>query len=102
MTRVLKELKIFDHYLRGSPGQKKLLIESGNVAFDETVVRTPEPGQDVQLTVDAGIQSIVYREALAAKTSYGAICINSFAGCENGDILSIVNVPAADPSDRKI
>ena len=30
-------------------------------------MRTPEPGQDVQLTVDAGIQSIVYREALAVK-----------------------------------
>ena len=27
---------------------------------------------------------------------------HSFVGCENGDILSIVNVPAADPSDRKI
>lgn len=94
--------KSFDHYLRGSPGQKKLLIESGNVAFDETVVRTPEPGQDVQLTVDAGIQSIVYREALAAKTSYGAKSVSIvLLDARTGDILSIVNVPAADPSDRK-
>ena len=61
MTGVLKELKNLLIIICGSPGQKKLLIESGNVAFDETIVRTPEPGQDVQLTVDAGIQSIVQK-----------------------------------------
>ena len=66
------------------------------------VVRTPEPGQDVQLTVDAGIQSIVYREALAAKTSYGAKSVSIvLLDARTGDILSIVNVPAADPVTKE-
>ena len=94
--------KSFDHYLRGSPGQKKLLVESGNVAFDEEVVRVPEHGQDVQLTVDAGIQSIVYKEALAAKKRYEAKSISVvLLDARTGDILSIVNVPAADPTNRR-
>ena len=94
--------KAFDHYLRGKPGQKKLLVERGNIAFDEKVVLNPEPGRDIKLTVDAGIQSIVYREASAAKKRYDAKSVSVvLLDARNGDILSIVNVPSADPINRR-
>ena len=52
----------------------------------------PEPGSDVQLTVDAGLQN--YVEARLHGESAGAVVMD----CETGEILALASAPTFDPN----
>ena len=60
------------------------------------------PGEDIQLTVDLNIQSIAYHELnkqiKKTNATAGSIVVIE---PKSGDILSLVNYPSFDPSDRK-
>ena len=60
------------------------------------------PGEDIKLTVDLNIQSIAYHELnkqiKKTNATAGSIVVIE---PKSGDILSLVNYPSFDPSDRK-
>ncbi|MPZ99769.1 MAG: hypothetical protein GEU80_10625 [Dehalococcoidia bacterium] len=91
----------FDHLLRGQPGW--VLHERDAVgrpiAFGQHAERAPEPGGEVQLTIDRFIQDIVerhLREALLEyQSSSGSILVMD---PYTGAILAMASMPAVDLS----
>jgi cell division protein FtsI (penicillin-binding protein 3) len=92
----------FDDQLKGVEGLRFIHVERGNVAFDEKILKEPAPGNDVHLSIDAAMQSMVYKNALLAKQKHNAKSVSVVVvDSRNGDILTMVNAPAFDPGDRK-
>ncbi|OUW00289.1 MAG: hypothetical protein CBD16_06820 [Betaproteobacteria bacterium TMED156] len=92
----------FDDQLTGVPGSRFIQKERGNTAFNEKILKKPSPGNDVQLSVDATIQSIAYASALSAKKKHKAKSVSVVVvDSQSGDILAMVTVPAYNPEKRK-
>ena len=92
----------FEEQLKGISGLRSLHVERGNIAFDETIIKKPSPGQDIHLSVDAAMQSIAYKNALAAKHKHNAKAVSVVVvDSESGDILAMVTAPSFNPENRK-
>ena len=92
----------FDDQLKGVEGRRFVHVERGNIAFDEKILKEPAPGNDVHLSIDAAMQSMVYKNAKLAKQRHNAKSVSIVVvDSRNGDILAMVNAPAFDPGKRK-
>ncbi|OUV29171.1 MAG: hypothetical protein CBC60_05200 [Betaproteobacteria bacterium TMED100] len=92
----------FDDQLKGVEGLRFIHVERGNVAFDEKILKKPAPGNDVHLSIDADMQSMVYKNVLIAKQKHRAKSVSVVVvDSRTGDILAMVNAPAFDPENRK-
>lgn len=97
--------KTLDKDLRGHPGQRVFLKnEHGRVA-DEIVEerRDPAPGDDIYLTLDAGVQSIceeALREALIEGSNVKGVGRGAVTVIDpnTGEILAMAAVPSYDPN----
>jgi penicillin-binding protein 2 len=87
---------MYDDLLRGKPGTKSLLVNHLGYRQSEEMVRLPEPGNDVHLTIDLPIQ-IASEKALseAMPNVRGAAVV---VDVRSGDIISMVSLPGFDPS----
>jgi penicillin-binding protein 2 len=81
-----------EHTLRGRAGTKRVEVNAGGRVMRELDRDPPEPGSDVQLTVDAGLQN--YVEARLHGESAGAVVMD----CQTGEILSLASAPTFDPN----
>jgi len=81
-----------EHTLRGRAGTKRVEVNAGGRVMRELDRDPPEPGSDVQLTVDAGLQN--YVEARLHGESAGAVVMD----CETGEILALASAPTFDPN----
>jgi penicillin-binding protein 2 len=81
-----------EHTLRGSAGTKRVEVNAGGRVMRELDRDPPEPGSDVQLTVDAGLQN--YVEARLSGESAGSVVID----CQTGEILALASAPTFDPN----
>ncbi len=84
-----------DKYLRGEPGIRVLRKNVKGVIESEERMEQPKPGNNVYLTLDARIQTIV--EGALRHPSLGraaAVVIDP----NNGDILAMGSVPSFDPN----
>lgn len=92
----------FDEALKGEPGQKKVLKDRrGHVFRDLQVLKQPEPGQNIQLTIDLKLQFMAYRELKAAVEQHGAESGSVvLLDAETGEVLAMVNQPSYNPNDR--
>jgi penicillin-binding protein 2 len=89
---------VYDHQLRGQPGDKSILINNLNYRQREDV-ETPMAGNDIYLTIDATLQRAAERALAAAPDSppnvRGAVVVMD---PRNGDILALVSAPTFDPN----
>jgi penicillin-binding protein 2 len=89
----------FDKELSGQPGVKSLVVNSlcYREKDKETLWATPEPGQNVVLTLDLPIQKAAF-DALrsAGATVRGATVVMD---SQTGDVLALVSSPAYDPNE---
>ena len=60
-----------EHTLRGRAGTKRVEVNAGGRVMRELDRDPPEPGSDVQLTVDAGLQNYVEARATWRKRGRG-------------------------------
>jgi len=92
----------FDAALKGKPGQKKVLKDRrGHVFRDLQVLERPQPGQDIQLTIDLNLQFMAYRELKAAVDQHGAKAgAVVLLDAESGEVLAMVSQPSYNPNDR--
>ena len=101
----------FDGWLAGSPGSQRVIRDRrGRVVENVEMVRAPEPGKDLVLSIDRRLQYLAYRELTATllehNASSGSMVI---LDAPSGEILAMVNQPsynnnargAADPSQRR-
>lgn len=101
----------FNHWLAGKPGSQRVIRDMhGRVVENVELVRAPEPGKDLHLSIDRRLQYLAYRELTATllehNASSGSMVI---LDAPTGEVLAMVNLPAynnnapasAPPSDRR-
>jgi penicillin-binding protein 2 len=86
--------KAYDKQLRGSPGGRRVEVNSTGVVVREDPDGSiaPTPGQEIVLTLDADIQQRAVD--VFAKDSGGAVMMN----IETGEVLCMVSCPGFDPN----
>jgi len=78
--------------LRGKAGAKRVEVTAHGRLVRELETRPDEPGKNIKLTIDALLQEYVARRM--GTNSGSAVVID----VTNGDILSMVSMPAYDPN----
>ncbi len=84
----------FNTQLQGKPGQLNIVIDRAGVKVTERVSIPPQPGDNVVLSLDAGLQRIC-EEVLAKRAKRGAIV---FIQPSTGDILAMASWPSINPN----
>ena len=86
----------FDDALRGKAGVKSLLVNNIGYRQREEMLSETEPGKDLRLTIDLGIQRACEKAlATAMPNVMGAAVVMDV---RNGDVLALASVPAFDPN----
>jgi penicillin-binding protein 2 len=106
--------QLFEDVLRGTPGTEVYEVDRNERVIQELSDRevAPVPGQDIHLTIDIGLQSLVENELYQAleeaklqKTKAGAPEITAPAGAavvlnpHDGSVLAMASYPNYAPSD---
>ena len=78
--------------LRGSAGTKRIEVNAGGRVMRELSRLEGQPGADLQLTVDAGLQNFI--NARLVGESAAAVVMD----VQNGDLLAIASTPSFDPN----
>ncbi len=88
---------VFDTALRGKAGGKSMMVNRLGYRQSETLQNAPEPGQNVVLTIDAGIQ-LATESALVSiygtNTRGAAVVLDA----QNGDLIAMASAPTYDPN----
>ena len=92
----------FDEQLAGKPGSRRVIKDRlGHIVEDVESLRTPKPGSDLALSIDAKIQYLAFRElrnAVAAhKAKAGSIVV---LDAKTGEVLAMANLPSYNPNNR--
>ena len=92
----------FNSALEGRAGSRKVLRDRlGHVLEDVSEVIPPTHGENIYLALDAGIQFDVYAALTKAMEENNAAAASAVVvDVQTGEILSLVNLPTFDPSQR--
>lgn len=91
-----------DEQLRATPGRARVVVDRRNQPVSSRAIAEPMPGRDLQLSLDAGIQSIVHSALSAAMQEHrpkaaSAVVIDP----RTGEVLAMANQPSFDPNNRR-
>ena len=78
--------------LRGAAGAKRIEVNAAGRVMREIGRQIPEPGTDVQLTVDAGLQNFV-QERLRDESAAAVVM-----DVQTGDLMAVGSAPSFDPN----
>lgn len=92
----------YNAWLAGEPGMKRVVKDrKGNVVEELDLMRLPKPGKDLNLSFNAQIQYLAYRELLEAvlenKARAGSVVV---LDARTGEVLALTNVPSYNPNNR--
>ena len=105
----------FEEILRGVPGKRRIEVDNVGDVVRELDYSLPEPGTDVQLTIDIDLQALLEdelrrglfeaRERQDESVEDRFITFNAPAGVgvilnpQNGDVLAMASYPTYDPRE---
>ncbi len=78
--------------LRGEAGSRRVEVNASGRVMRELDRSAPTSGDDIQLTIDTGLQN--YAQARLAGESASGVVMD----CETGEILALASAPAFDPN----
>ena len=84
---------LFEQELKGQNGCRIYIVDSEGNEKEDLAYRPVENGQDIQLTIDAGLQREIYKEFQEDKSCSAAM--NPYTG----EVLALVSTPAYDNND---
>ncbi len=87
--------QIYDEYLRGRDGYRKVVVDSRGRIQDEIEIVPPQPGQDLVTTIDLELQLAAEEQLRNSVTQRGVII-----GLDpnNGEVLVMASYPTFDPN----
>ncbi|TCV93832.1 peptidoglycan synthetase FtsI [Luteibacter rhizovicinus] len=90
----------FDEWLAGKPGAKRVIRDRmGHVVEDVELVREPQAGRDITLSIDRRIQYLAYSALSQAleknKADSGSIVVMDV---HSGEVLAMANLPSFNPN----
>jgi len=93
----------FNNALKGIQGKDKVVKDrKGHIIDSVDLLESPQPGQNIHVSIDKRLQYIAYRElkkqvqAHSAKT--GSLVL---LDVHSGEVLAMVNEPAYNPNNRE-
>jgi penicillin-binding protein 2 len=86
---------VYDDYLRGRDGFRKVIVDSRGHIQKEIEVVAPEPGQDLVTSIDLDLQQAAEAQLQKSVTKRGAIIAMD---PNNGEILAMASYPTFDPN----
>jgi penicillin-binding protein 2 len=90
----------YDTYLRGTNGADVVFRNARGEPQGERVVRRPEAGHDVHTTIDAELETYLYKRLTQALAELGReVAVGIALDPRNGEVLALVNVPGFDSSN---
>lgn len=84
---------LFEKELKGQNGCRIYILNSEGKEKEELACITVQNGQNVQLTIDAGLQAVIYEQSKEDKSCSAAI--NPYTG----EVLALVSTPSYDSND---
>ncbi|MDF7774037.1 penicillin-binding protein 2 [Sphingomonas sp. AOB5] len=84
--------KVEEDVLRGTPGAKRVEVTARGRLVNELATRPDQPGKNVKLTIDAGLQEYAARRLGPESGSTALIDLHT------GGLLALVSMPAYDPN----
>ena len=87
--------KVYDSYLRGRDGYRKVIVDSRGHIQDEVERVEPQPGQDLVTTIDSDLQDAAEEQLRNSVTKRGVIVAMD---PNNGEILAMASYPTYDPN----
>ena len=93
----------FNDYLSGKPGAKKIIRDRLGRAIDDVErIRSAQPGQDLTISIDKGLQYLAYRSLKSAMKKHNAKSASAVVlDVKTGEVLAMVNQPSFNPNDRR-
>lgn len=90
----------YNDWLSGTVGSKKVVKDRlGRIIAIEEQIKSPEPGKDLHLSIDRGIQYLAYKELKKAvqkhKAESGSAVVMDI---KTGEVIAMVNQPAFNPN----
>jgi penicillin-binding protein 2 len=86
---------VYDDYLRGRDGYRKVIVDSRGHIQKELEVVPPTPGQDLVTTIDLDLQNAAEEQLQKSATRRGVIVAMD---PNNGEILAMASYPTFDPN----
>ena len=83
----------YDSFLRGVPGERKLLVDARGFSIRGWTVVEPQKGPDLRLAIDLGVQREVEKQLLG---EVGACAVVNPA---TGEVLALASSPGYDLND---
>ena len=83
----------YDSFLRGVPGERKLLVDARGFTTREWTVTEPKAGPDLQVSLDVSVQREVERQLQGVR---GACAVMD---PRTGEVLALASAPTFDPND---
>ncbi|MFN2454361.1 MAG: penicillin-binding protein 2 [Pyrinomonadaceae bacterium] len=86
---------VYDDYLRGRDGYRKVLVDNRGHIQKELEVVEPQPGQDIVTTIDLDLQLAAEEQLRNSPTQRGVIVAMN---PNDGEILAMASYPTFDPN----
>ncbi len=92
----------YNGWLSGKPGQRRVMKDRReNIIEELAILETAAPGKNLQLSIDARIQNLAYRElkeefVKRRARSASAVVVD----VQTGEVLAVVNQPSYNPNNR--
>ncbi|MGB9177952.1 MAG: penicillin-binding protein 2 [Pyrinomonadaceae bacterium] len=87
--------KVYDEYLRGKDGYRKVIVDSRGHIQSEIETVPPQPGQDMVTTVDLDLQLAAEEQLKKSPQGRGVIVA---LDPNNGEIFAMASAPTFDPN----
>ncbi|PYS91798.1 MAG: penicillin-binding protein 2 [Acidobacteria bacterium] len=85
----------YDEFLRGTPGYRKVIVDSRGRVQSEIGKVEPQSGQDLITTIDLDLQNAAEQQLAATPTKRGTIISMD---PNNGEMLAMASLPSFDPN----
>lgn len=92
----------YNQWLGGSDGKKEVLKDRmGNIIADIALLKNPDQGHNLQLSIDHRIQYLAYHTLSVAVKKYKAKSASVVVlDVKTGEVLAMVNQPSYNPNNR--
>lgn len=92
----------YDSWLHGVPGKMRVIKDLlGNVVANLGVIKEPQQGRDLRLSIDRRIQYLAYRELKNTIEQYSAESGSVVVlAVKTGELLAMANYPTFNPNNR--
>ncbi|HYJ45102.1 MAG TPA: penicillin-binding protein 2 [Pyrinomonadaceae bacterium] len=87
--------KVYDDYLRGRDGYRKVIVDSRGHIQSEVERVEPQPGQDMVITIDSDLQDAAEEQLRKSPQGRGVVIAMD---TNNGEILAMASAPTFDPN----